>query len=168
MPVLRILAVVFCCSVFLAGTVPVRASDASEQGPGNAAHILLTQEGTTRKLAIDEIERRLPTVEIEGRASPDEPVTAFQGVLLSDLVRMIGAGEAEILVVRASDGYAADIPRKDWGSWPIVFATRADGAPLTLRKRGPARIIYPVDRYPELAGRTYIDRSVWLITEIEW
>jgi hypothetical protein len=167
MPVLRILAVVFCSFVFSAGSVPARASDVSEQGPGTAAPVLLTREGTTRELTIDEIER-LPTVEIEGRASPDEPVTAFQGVLLSDLARMIGADDAEILIVRASDGYAADIPREDWERWPVVFATRANGAPLTLRKRGPARIIYPVDRYPELAGRTYIDRSVWLITEIEW
>lgn len=167
MPVLRILAVIFCGGVFLAGSLTARATDVAKQGPGNAAHILLTREGETRQLAIDEIER-LSMVEIAGRASPDEAVTAFQGVLLSDLARMIGAGEAEVLVVRGSDGYAADIPRQDWERWPIVFATRADGAPLTLRKRGPARIIYPVDRHPELVGRTYIDRSVWLITEIEW
>lgn len=165
MPIARMFAALLGAAVLLVWTVTAQATSVA---PADAAgHILLTQGGATRDLAIEEIER-LPMVEIEGRASPDEPMTVFQGVLLSDLVRMIGADEASGLIVRASDGYSADIPREDWERWPIVVATRVGQERLTVRRRGPARIIYPIVRYPELDTRAYIDRSVWLIAEIEW
>ncbi|WP_249690598.1 hypothetical protein [Stappia sp. WLB 29] len=168
MSVARMFAALLGTVVLLAATLTAQATGVSPSDSATAAgYILLTQDGVTRDLAIEEIER-LPTVEIQGNASPDEPVTTFRGVLLSDLVEMIGAGEAEGLIVRASDGYSADIPREDWERWPIVVATRVGQERLTLRQRGPARIVYPIARYPELDGRTYVDRSVWLIVEIEW
>lgn len=165
MSIARMFAALLGAAVLLAAPLTAQAASVSPADP--AGQILLRHDGATRDLTIEEIER-LPTVEIQGNASPDEPVITFQGVLLSDLVEMIGAGEAESLVVRASDGYSADIPREDWERWPVVVATRIGQERLTLRQRGPARIIYPVDRYPELDGRTYVDRSVWLIVEIEW
>lgn len=167
MPIARMFAALLGAAVLLAAPVTAQATGASPSDRATAGQILLRHDGATRDLTIEEIES-LPKVEIQGNASPDEPVTMFQGVLLSDLVEMIGAGEAKGLIVRASDGYSADIPREDWERWPIVVATRVGQERLTLRQRGPARIIYPVDRYPELDGRTYIDRSVWLIVEIEW
>ena len=92
----------------------------------------------------------------------------FQGVLLSDVLRLVGAHEAEAVTLRASDGYAADVPREDWERWPLVLATRADGELLDARARGPARLLYPVHLHPELDDRIYVDRSVWLLSEIEW
>lgn len=168
MSIARMFAALLGAAVFLAGSLSAQATGLAPSDRVTAAGtILLRHGGVTRDLSLDEIER-LPMVEIRGRASPDEPLIEFRGVLLSEFVRMIGASEAKGLVVRASDGYSADIPRGDWERWPIVVATRAGQDRLTLRQRGPARIIYPVDQYPELDTRTYADRSVWLIVEIEW
>lgn len=129
--------------------------------------LLLRDGGATRDLPLAELDA-LTQVEITGRTSPDEPIASFQGVLLRDVVALIGAAEADQIVVRASDGYSAVIPREDWTRWPVVLATRRDGKPLTVRQRGPARILYPTRDHPELATRTYTDRSVWLVAEIEW
>lgn len=160
----RMFATLFA-AVLLAWTVTAQATSVSPAGA--TGHILLRQDGATRDLTIEEIER-LPMVEVEGRATADEPIVTFRGVLLSDLVRLIGAEEASGLIVRASDGYSAEIPRAHWERWPVVVATRVGQERLTVRQRGPARIIYPIVRYPELDAREYIDRSVWLIAEIEW
>lgn len=132
-----------------------------------AAAIKLRHAGWIRSISIDEIEA-LPRTEISGRVSPDEPLMTCQGALLSDVVEQIGAGKSDRVIVRASDGYAADIPRKDWETWPVVVATRCGGQRLSVRQRGPARIFYPVHQDPDLAARTYVDRSIWLIAEIEW
>ncbi|MEJ8474046.1 molybdopterin-dependent oxidoreductase [Roseibium sp. H3510] len=107
-------------------------------------------------------------VEFIGRTSTDESDMLFQGVLLRDFVDLIGAEDANQITVRASDGHAASLPREDWQRWPIVLVTRAKGKSLTIRQRGPARIVYPSKRYPDLTKQIYDDRSVWLIRNIEW
>lgn len=157
-------ATIVAAVLFLGMMTPVAARAQAASGAGD---ILLRGGAATRVLTIAEIEA-LPMFEALGRTGAREEPSPFHGVLLSDLVELIGAGNADKIVVRASDGYAADIPREDWTRWPVLFATRQDGKHLTIRMRGPARIIYPADTHPELASRAYIDRSVWLISEIEW
>ncbi|MAB01060.1 MAG: hypothetical protein CMN87_07900 [Stappia sp.] len=147
-------------------TGPALAQSSLANGRGNPA-IQLRNAGRVRTISIAAIEA-LPQSELTGRVSPDEPVATCQGALLSDVVDAIGATKTDRITVRASDGYAADIPRKDWKTWPILVATRCSGHRLTVRQRGPARILYPATLYPELANRTYVDRSVWMIAEIEW
>lgn len=151
-------------SIAVAAELPSYHLPKGEKAEGQ---ILANNGGKIRPVTIAEIEA-LPMVELEGRASPEEPLTRFQGVLLKDVLKLIGADGVDEVTVRASDDYAAEIPREDWERWPIILATRTGGKLLTTRQRGPARILYPTELFPETTERAYADRSVWLISEIQW
>ena len=146
--------------------VPVRvtASDAARDGRATLRVGPLT---AGRTVSITDIER-LPMHEVPSGLSLDREGTLFQGPLLADVLALIGADGADAVTLRGADGYGARIPREDWERWPLVLVTRADGEPLGTRARGPARLLYPVHLHPELDDRIYVDRSVWLLAEIEW
>jgi hypothetical protein len=170
----RILVAILSVFAVFAGVVRAPAAGLPAYSPpaGAAqeqmkATIRVVGNGATRDITIREIEQ-LPMVEIEGRATAEEAVSRFQGVLLSDLLKALGGGDAPAVTLRASDGYAEEVPRGDWERWPLVVATRLDGKPLSVRSRGPARLIYPTVIYPELYDHVYVDRSVWLLSEIGW
>lgn len=161
------LALAFLFSVCVPSFAETLPSYAPPEGSSSSAELLASDGTTEKKVKISELEA-LPMVEIEGRASPNEALTRFQGPLLKDVIEFVGASEATAVTLRGLDGYAMEIPREDWANWPVLVATRANGTPLTTRMRGPARIIYPVALFPELTKRAYNDRSVWLLERIEW
>ena len=162
-----VLAALLISAVNICGRTGVASAQSSFENEPKSPVIQLRNAGRVRAISIADLEA-LPQSELTGSVSTDEPVTTCQGALLRDVVQAIGAGKTDRIVVRASDGYAADIPRKDWERWPVLMATRCGGRRLTVRQRGPARILYPTALYPELSERTYVNRSVWLIAEIEW
>lgn len=122
-------------------------------------------QGSSRTVSIADIEA-LPMVRVVTQTPWEEGVFQFEGVLLSDFLEWTGAADAASITVRGQDGYSAEIPRSDWTKWPLILATRQDGKPLEVRSRGPARIIYPIDQFPDLDADEYAHRAVWLIVEI--
>ncbi|WP_372424965.1 molybdopterin-dependent oxidoreductase [Salinarimonas chemoclinalis] len=150
------------------GASRVAASDgARAETRAETPEIRIGPPASGRTVSIADIER-LPMHEVPGGLSMDREGTHFRGPLLADVLALIGADGEDAVTLRGADGYGARIPREDWERWPLVLATRVDGAPLGVRARGPARLLYPVHLHPELDDRIYIDRSVWLIAEIEW
>lgn len=129
--------------------------------------IKLAGSGSAWEIPIAEIER-LPMVQLRTRTLTDDQEVDFQGVLLADLLKHVGAAAAERITVRAEDYYSAVIPQSDWIRFPVLLATRVDGRPLSRRDRGPAKIIYPIGDHPELAEPPYANRGVWLVSEINW
>lgn len=91
----------------------------------------------------------------------------YAGPLFLDVLKRAGLDEAEAVRIRARDGFSQILPRRDWEKWPILLATRRDGKPLSLREKGPIRIIYPRDMSLELSDTVYRLRWVWLIDRIE-
>lgn len=95
----------------------------------------------------------------------DSAVT-FSGPLVSDI---LAAAEAEGPLLRAIalNDYAADIPMADVTTYPVILASRIDGAPISVREKGPLFVIYPFDRHPELVNELIFSRSVWQVKQID-
>lgn len=148
----------------LAAAEPVQAVELRPAKTSTGV-VAVVRGADRRDVTIAEIET-LPMVRIDTRTPWDEGVFRFEGVLLADFLDWVGAKDAPSITVRGLDGYSAVIPRADWTTWPIVLVTRQDGQPLDVRRRGPARIVYPVDQFPELNAGEYANRAVWLIAEI--
>lgn len=90
----------------------------------------------------------------------------YSGVLLADLLKVAGVSEtATTINVQALDGYAADIPLTETQQWPVLVATQADGAYISIENNGPTRIIFPYDNYSDLANAR--NMSVWNIKSLE-
>jgi hypothetical protein len=71
------------------------------------------------------------------------------------------------LHVTALDGYVVDLPREDIEKYPVLFGYQVDGAPLSVRQKGPAWIIYPVSDHKELDDPAFEARSVWQLKSVE-
>ena len=93
-------------------------------------------------------------------------VRTFQGPLLSEVLKAVGANGSE-LRVRAINGYEATIPIEDVDAYPVILATRIDGKVLSVRDKGPIFVIYPFDLGPALYNEVYYERSVWQVENLD-
>ena len=90
----------------------------------------------------------------------------YEGVLLKNLLEDAGISGSTAVRITALDSYSAEIPKEDWEKWPIILATRKDGKVMSVREKGPTRIIYPKDLGGEVADTTMRVRWVWAIKQI--
>ena len=89
-----------------------------------------------------------PTLEYDGKQH------ALSGPLLLDVVKACGArpGEKTALLVRAIDGYAAQIGAADALRRRFIVATHLDGKPMALGGLGPLWTIFEADAFPDSAA----------------
>jgi hypothetical protein len=92
----------------------------------------------------------------------------FSGVLLADLLDTVGASsESMTMRLVALDDYEVEIPIADARRWPVLLATRMDGQPMTIEDKGPTRVVFPYDTFPEIDRLTYKDLWIWSVETIE-
>lgn len=89
----------------------------------------------------------------------------WRGVLMRDLLAYVGARGQEIEAV-ALDNYRMTIPRSDFETYDVILALEHNGDPLTVRTRGPSRLIYPFDQHEELRSHDYGMRLVWQLSRL--
>jgi hypothetical protein len=90
----------------------------------------------------------------------------FDGVLLKDLLRDAGIEDAVEVRITALDNYMTLIPRRDWRNWDVMLATRYEQKKMSIRNKGPLRIIYPKDRGGKIADSDMRLRWIWAIQTI--
>jgi hypothetical protein len=89
----------------------------------------------------------------------------FEGVLLRDLLKLVGAKGETVTAVALND-YKVTIPIADFEKYPVLLAYSMNGERLKVREKGPLWIIYPRDDYPELDNKPTQAKWVWQIKEI--
>ncbi len=108
----------------------------------------------------------LPHSEIVTTTPWHDGKVTFTGVLLSDVMRLVGA-EGETATVTALNDFRADIPLTDIRENAPVLAYKLNGDYMSIRDKGPLFIIYPFDEHPELKSELFYSRSVWQVRSIE-
>lgn len=106
---------------------------------------------------------RMPSLE----ATIHEPFIGqdvrFDGVLLSDLLRIVGAQEdASVLSMTALDDYHVRLPLEQLDTDRTLLAFAADGHPIEIADGGPTRIVF-LDQ-TGLAANT--DNWIWSVSDI--
>jgi hypothetical protein len=89
----------------------------------------------------------------------------FEGVLIRDLLKRLGATGTTVTPVAIND-YKIDIPRAELEKYPVLLAFKMNGEPLRVRDKGPLWIIYPRDEFPELDTKPIQSRWVWQVKEL--
>lgn len=92
--------------------------------------------------------------------------STFEGPRLHAVIAAAG-GHGKRLLVKALNDYTAEIPFEDATAFETILAVKMNGAPMSVRDKGPLFLIYPFDKNPELYNEKYFSRSVWQIREIE-
>ena len=90
----------------------------------------------------------------------------FSGVLLSDLLKAVGA-QGTILKAVALNDYRVEIPVEDLVRHGAMIASQLDGKPIAVRDKGPLLIIYPFDDKPELRTAVHYSRAIWQLKGLE-
>lgn len=96
----------------------------------------------------------LPAVTIKPTLEYDGKQHALGGPLLLDVVKACGTkvGEKTAMLVRAIDGYAAQITAADAMKRRFIVATHLDGKPMALGGLGPLWTVYEADAFPDTAA----------------
>jgi hypothetical protein len=144
---------------------PVIPADLPPAMPGPT---VLTMEtpGGVRDFTLADLEALGPHA-LNARMIWQEENDLYHGVLLSDLLTAAGMQDLPAVRVFARDGYTTVIPRGDWTRWPLLLATRRAGMPMTVRGKGPLRLIYPLTPEMVLTQPEMDSRWVWMLTRIE-
>lgn len=109
----------------------------------------------------------LPQHRIETSTPWTDGRKTFEGVLLADLLDLVGARGAQTLRATALNDYEIVIPASDATEFGVLLAMRMDGQPLSRSGKGPVWIVYPRDGISRLRDERYDSRWVWQLARIE-
>lgn len=110
--------------------------------------------------------QNLPRVTIRTSTIWTEGVVEFEGVSLATLVAEAGM-DAEAMSFVALNEYAVTIPLADAVEGGPIVADTMNGAPMSVRDKGPLWLIYPFDDNSDYQSEQYYSRSIWQLHRIE-
>jgi hypothetical protein len=138
-----------------------------------AQRALLTIRWYTGQKSLDETSYRFSEEEFMSLKSctivtstPWTRRASFDGPLLSDVLRHVGAGGSR-LHVESLDDYSCSLPASDLTTYGVILAHSRDGKRMTARDYGPLWIIYPRDAHPDaLSTVLAYAKSAWQVWRI--
>ena len=94
-------------------------------------------------------------------------VTTFSGVSGRALLEYLGSNAKSVEAVALND-YKVIIPVSDLLEQGLIFATRKDGAPMSIREKGPIFVVYPFDADTKLNNEVIYGRSIWQVKALNF
>ncbi|MCF8480578.1 MAG: molybdopterin-dependent oxidoreductase [Rhodospirillum sp.] len=91
---------------------------------------------------------------------------SFEGVSLQALLDHVGA-HGTVIVATALNDFQTEIPLEDASKWPVIVAYKEDGAPMSIRDKGPFFVVYPFDKDKDLWRETIYNRSIWQLKSLD-
>lgn len=127
--------------------------------------VVRTAADTTTVYDLDAL-RALGPVEVETSTPWTDGAEVFAGV---PLARLIGTPRPRGGTVRliALNDYMVEVPVADVGDTLPIVAYSRDGAPMSIRDKGPFWVIYPFDAAEMYRSEMIFSRSVWQLVRIE-
>jgi hypothetical protein len=112
-----------------------------------------------KALPVASIETDLPqALQIEGHH-------VWSGVPLEVIFAALGPHVDQISLDALND-YSVTIPAEDISTYRPILAYSRDGQDIAVRDKGPMIVIYPFDQHAELEQQTYLNRTIWQVSEI--
>ena len=108
----------------------------------------------------------LGTIEIATSSIWTEGVHTYRGVPLWTLIDLLGIADRN-LRLHALNDYSADFPAGEASEEAPILAFEMDGAPMSVREKGPIWVIYPYDHDADYRTDTIFSRSIWQLDRID-
>ncbi|UWQ95176.1 oxidoreductase [Rhodobacteraceae bacterium M385] len=149
--------------ILTAVAITAMSLPSAAQNPG--AVQVTSADGTIVSFTISDLDG-LPQVTITTTTLWTEGENTFTGPSLRNVLDAAGLGDNDLTLIALND-YAIEMPAPATdASYPIV-ATRMNGAPMSVRDKGPFWIIFPYDSEPDFQTETIYARSIWQLDRIE-
>jgi hypothetical protein len=147
----------------------LRAEFAAPTGPVLlTASGAITQSNTDGGVALDlAMLQAIGADEVTTTTIWTEGELTFTGVWLSDLAAALGASGQTVRATAIND-YQVEIPASDAVPGGAFVAYLMNGAPMSVRDKGPLWIVYPFDDNPDYQSEVVYARSIWQLDRIEF
>lgn len=132
----------------------------SVQTPGQDLRTVALDRQQLKNIGVHKI--RTSTVWTDGGARD------FEGVLMRDLQRFVGASHSTSVTASALNDYKIEIPTADFEEYDVIVAWQMDENEFAVRDKGPFWIIYPRDQFSKLQDERYDQRWVWQLNRLEF
>jgi len=110
--------------------------------------------------------KALPPIHIDTHTSVTDGVQGFDGFLIRDLLKRVGATGSTV-IAKALNDYIIEFPIEEFSEYDVVAAYKMNGKPLLPSDKGPLWIVYPRDDDPRLQDIRYDYRWVWQLYRID-
>lgn len=125
-------------------------------------------EQIPKRMSVRQIEQLAPLAEVTMYDPWDKRTERYQGILMNEFVRKLGQPGIKELLLSAIDEYQVTFHENEWQQFRIMIVTRVNGEYLSVREKGPMKIIFP--DY-EMSNKSYeLNRPkwLWMINRIEF
>ena len=106
-----------------------------------------------------------PAVSFKTETIWTEGEQTFKGVSLAALVSHLGVTSGT-LRAQAINDYVVDIPVSNAVEGGPIIAYERNGAPMSIRDKGPLWIVYPYDNNSDYKTEEIFSQSVWQLVRI--
>ncbi|WP_425090842.1 molybdopterin-dependent oxidoreductase [Tropicimonas sp. S265A] len=90
----------------------------------------------------------------------------FSGVPLKAVLDRAGAQGTQVEMIALND-YKVVMPLAQIDDTAPIIATRMDGAPMSVRDKGPYWVVFPYDRDPIYQTETIYSFSIWQLNQLK-
>lgn len=156
-----------------AGTIFAAVEAAADALPLPEGEVVLTVSGQiTQKNSADaalfdlSMLRDMGVVRIETTTIWTDGPQVFEGVPLTRLIEELGA-EGSVISASALNDYTVEIPLSDAVPGGPILAFAQNGAPLSVRDKGPLWVVYPYDAKADYQSEVIFARSIWQVKRME-
>ena len=165
-PAIRLAALL----MFLTATAAAAAGEALPPPEGDPILTVAGRIGVTN--ATDEARfdmtmlESLPVVEFSTATIWTDGTRRYTGAPLKALLERVGADGASVRATALND-YAISIPLDEITETAPIVAYLEDGAPMSVRNRGPLWILYPFDDDARWRTEVAYSRSIWQLERLD-
>ncbi|MCM2562266.1 oxidoreductase [Lutimaribacter sp. EGI FJ00015] len=123
-------------------------------------------DGTQRVLELDRAGlMALPQEEFQTTTIWTQGVQEFRGPRLLRLMECLGVTRG-VMRLCARNSYFVEIDVADLRPDGALIAVERNGAPLSVRDKGPLWLMYPFDSDPSFRSETFYAQSIWHLERI--
>jgi hypothetical protein len=142
---------------------------AAVSGPAFAEDVLLSidaqGDGSAIKTFTDQELLAFPQIEFKTSTIwTPEPFT-FSGPSLASVLKAADAAKGALSMVAVND-YKVEVPFDRIEDRAPIIANRINGAPFSIRDKGPLWLVFPFDAHPRFQTEETYSFSIWQLTQI--
>lgn len=119
-----------------------------------------------REMLQDQILTGLPRTTINSATAWTTGIAEFEGVLLKDILTLVGASGNQIIATALND-YSIAIPYTHVTKYKILLAMKMNGKAMRVRDKGPIWMIYPTESVKKSKGNPLNNFMVWQLAGLD-
>lgn len=125
-------------------------------------------EASSQRLSVDELTQDLKYITQRVYNPYEKRTDLYGGVLLDEFVQKYANKNIQSLELIAIDDYSITITKDEWKSMRIILSTQMNNKKISIKNKGPLRIVFPDYDPKETQYQTNIASWIWMIKKIKF